>query len=124
MDECMYRVVQYVEGWSVVVAIDVDRECGLLKWMMFGFWLGLWWFHVCARMANCCSDCAEWMPSIKTGLGLCGSLMIIFSRKIICPSVREGLVNAWKVILSKYVWYCVGKSFSMLGRKVVGCVGG
>ena len=65
-----------------------------------------------------------WMPSIYIGVGLCGSLMIILSRKIICPSVKEWLVNACKVILSKYLWYCVGKSFSMVGRKVVGCVGG
>ena len=49
---------------------------------------------------------------------------IIFSRIIICPRVREWLVNACKVIFSKYLWYCVGKSFSMLGRKVVGCAGG
>ena len=52
------------------------------------------------------------------------SLRIVFSRIIICPSVREGLVNACKVTLSKYLWYCVGNSFSMVGRKVVGCVGG
>ena len=81
-------------------------------------------FHVCVRIANCWSDCAGWMPSIYTGVGLCGILMIIFSRIIICPSVREWLVNACKVILSKYLWYCVGKSFSMVGRKVVGWVGG
>ena len=52
------------------------------------------------------------------------SLRIVFSRIIICPSVREWLVNACKVILSKYLWYYVGKSFSMLGKKVVGCAGG
>ena len=64
MDECMYRVVQYMEGWIVVVTIDVDWECGLHNWMIFWVWLGWRWVHVCARMANCCSDCAEWMPSI------------------------------------------------------------
>ena len=81
-------------------------------------------FHVCVRIANCWSHFAWCMPSIYTGVGLCGSLMIIFSRIIICPRVREWLVNACKVIFSKYLWYCVGKSFSMLGRKVVGCAGG
>ena len=90
------------------------------------FWWLLGWriFHVCVRIANCCSQFEWWMPSIYTGVGLCGILMIILSRIIICPSVREWVLNASKVIFSKYRWYCVGKSFSMLGRKVVGCVGG
>ena len=87
-------------------------------------WLGLRVFHVWVLIANWWSHCAGCMPSMYTGVGLCGSLRSIFSRIIICPSVRDWVVNACRVILSRYVWYCVGKSFSMLGRKVVGCVGG
>ena len=103
---------------------DVDCECEWYSWTILWVWFGWRVFHVCVRIAKCCSVFAGWRPSIYTGVGLCGSLMIIFSRIMICPSVREWLVNACKVICSKYWWYCVGKSFSMLGRKVVGCVGG
>ena len=88
--------------------LSVCRVClCLYNLCVVGVWLGWRVFHVWVLIANWWLHCAVWMPSIYIGVGLCGSLMIILSLKIICPSVKEWLVNACKVILSKYLWYCV-----------------